>query len=241
MSNQQNVAVIDSDDQQATMLAMIQNAAMSDSIDADKLDKLLSVQERWEANQAKKSFDRAMAEFRQSVGPITKDKDAHNSRYASLAHTISQIKADMGKNGLSHSWRTEQGDGMIRVTCIVSHIDGHSEKTTLESPSETSGSKNAIQAIGSAVSYLQRYTLFAILGLASTDQDDDGQTTSQRLIDDGQLADLIALMDEVLDANSRKKFKDWLSESGVPGGDVASLPAARFQEVVNQLERKRKS
>lgn len=36
-----------------------------------------------------------------------------------------------------------------------------------------SGSKNAVQAIGSTNTYLQRYTLFSVLGLASVDMDDD--------------------------------------------------------------------
>jgi len=39
---------------------------------------------------------------------------------------------------------------------------------------DTSGSKNSIQAVGSTVSYLQRYTLYSILGLASKDADTDG-------------------------------------------------------------------
>jgi hypothetical protein len=54
---------------------------------------------------------------------------------------------------------------------------GHSERTTLSATADTSGSKNSIQAIGSTVTYLQRYTLLAAVGLAAGG-DDDGQAAS---------------------------------------------------------------
>jgi len=171
------IQTIESNDAQSTMMALISKAATSDSIDADKLEKLLAVQERWEANQAKKAYGRAMADFRASVGRIKKTRQAHNSQYAGLAETIDAVKNVLAENGLSHSWRTEQDGNAVSVTCIISHVDGHSEKTSLASSPDTSGSKNSIQAIGSAVSYLQRYTLFSILGLASGDHDDDGAGT----------------------------------------------------------------
>jgi hypothetical protein len=53
---------------------------------------------------------------------------------------------------------------------------GHSEEgAVLEGAPDTSGSKNSIQAVGSTVSYLERYTLLAATGLAAKDQDDDGR------------------------------------------------------------------
>ena len=70
----------------------------------------------------------------------------------------------------------------------VTHIKGHSEDTTLSGPPDDSGRKNNIQQIASTVSYLERYTLFALLGLASQDMDDDGQgadkpTSQQKMIE----------------------------------------------------------
>ena len=44
-----------------------------------------------------------------------------------------------------------------------------------EAPLDTSGGKNNIQAMGSAVSYLERYTLLAITGLSTKEMDDDGR------------------------------------------------------------------
>ena len=61
----------------------------------------------------------------------------------------------------------------------MTHLEGHSEKTFLRGQHDKSGGKNAIQAICSTVTYLERYTLFAITGLAAMDQDDDGRGSSQ--------------------------------------------------------------
>ena len=62
----------------------------------------------------------------------------------------------------------------LAVTCVLTHTDGHSERTTMTAGADTSGSKNAIQARGSAVSYLERYTLCGALGLLTVDEDSDG-------------------------------------------------------------------
>ena len=237
------IQTIESNDAQSTMMALISKAATSDSIDADKLEKLLAVQERWEANQAKKAYGRAMADFRASVGRIKKTRQAHNSQYAGLAETIDAVKNVLAENGLSHSWRTEQDGNAVSVTCIISHVDGHSEKTSLASSPDTSGSKNSIQAIGSAVSYLQRYTLFSILGLASGDQDDDGAGTAANLIDDGEISNIVALMDEVIPQQAdRERFTKWLIDTHrVTGGKVDQIPSAKYAVVVKALERKRGS
>jgi len=85
------------------------------------------------------------------------------------------IQSLMTQCGLSHSWRYEQTvSGFLTIICVITHSEGHSEQTPITLPHDTSGSKNAIQALGSTSSYGERYTLFAMLGLASA-PDDDGQ------------------------------------------------------------------
>ena len=99
-----------------------------------------------------------MAKFRSECPEIERTKKAHNSSYAGLAETLKEIKELLSECGLSHTWKTGQNDGEITVTCCVTHIRGHQECTSLSGPSDTSGSKNAIQAIASTISYFERYT-----------------------------------------------------------------------------------
>ena len=209
--------------------------AVEQGADLDKLEKLMELQERWEKNEAKKAYTNAMSEFRSECPTILKTKQAHNSTYAGLAETISQIKGLLSKNGLSHSWRTEQGEGTITVTCCITHSQGHSECTSLSAGADSSGSKNSIQAIGSTVTYLERYTLVAILGLASSDQDDDGALYSSTVeyITRDQEATLDSLIEEV--GANKKGFLKVLKID-----ELGQLPANKYDGAVQRLEEKRK-
>lgn len=156
--------------------------AVEANADPERLDKLMDLQLKWEANQARKAYVVAMAKFRAKCPVIDKTRSVDfttakgrtHYNHAGLSEAIEQIKTLMSESGLSHSWRTTQGETCVTVRCIVTHIEGHNEDTSLTAPPDETGSKNSIQAIASTVSYLERYTLFALLGLASQDMDDDG-------------------------------------------------------------------
>jgi hypothetical protein len=59
------------------------------------------------------------------------------------------------------------------MTCRVSHVAGHYEETKMIGEPDQSGGKNNIQAKGSTMTYLQRYTLNTLLAIA-TEDDNDG-------------------------------------------------------------------
>jgi len=153
------------------------------------LEKLLALQERWDANQARKAFDNAIAAAKAEIPEIPKTsrvdfkstKGHTQYSYADLAEIAKTIRKPLGEQGLSYRFRTaSSAPDHIAVTCIISHRDGYSEETTLSGSPDASGNKNSIQAIGSAITYLQRYTLSAALGLAASDDDDGrgGETKS---------------------------------------------------------------
>lgn len=160
-----------------TPMGMIQ-LAIQQNADIDKLARLMELHERWEKNEARKAYDSAMTAFKRNPPGIQKNKHVKfgNTEYdhATLDHVTDAISERLSAYGLSHRWEVSQSDSKIRVTCIIRHEMGHSESTTLEGPADSSGSKNAIQAIGSAVTYLQRYSLLAATGLAAKNGDNDG-------------------------------------------------------------------
>jgi hypothetical protein len=154
-----------------TPMDMVQQAVTSGA-NIDVLEKLLALQERWEANQGRKDFDEAIAAAKADIKPVARNKTGHNGkRYADFAAYAREVDPILAAHGLSYRFRTEQDD-RIKVTCVLSHRGGHSETNTLAGPADSSGSKNAIQAIGSTLTYLQRYTLTQALGLAASDDDD---------------------------------------------------------------------
>jgi hypothetical protein len=166
------------------MSVLIERVLRDDSIPFDKLEKMLAMQERIEAAQARKAFDQAISAAKGEIPEITKNRhvgfesknggaktDYRHEDFAQIARAVDPILA---RHGLSYRFRTQQAEARVTVTCVLAHRDGHSEETTLTSNVDASGNKNPIQAVGSAITYLQRYTLKAALGLAVSN-DDDGK------------------------------------------------------------------
>lgn len=152
--------------------------AVNQGADIDKLTKLMDLAERWNAGEAKRAFIGAMKAFKENAPEIIKNKlvtfGNTSYRHATLDEVCDKITEGLSQHGMSHRWKIEQQGAAIRVTCILTHIQGHSEETTLEAGADTSGSKNSIQAIASSVTYLERYTLLAATGLAAANGDNDG-------------------------------------------------------------------
>jgi hypothetical protein len=168
------------------MSILIERVLRDDSIPFDKLEKMLAMQERIEAAQARKAFDQAISAAKGEIPEITKNRhvgfeaknggaktDYRHEDFAQIARAVDPILA---RHGLSYRYRTQQTEARVTVTCVLAHRDGHSEETTLTSNVDASGNKNPIQAVGSAITYLQRYTLKAALGLAVSN-DDDGKAS----------------------------------------------------------------
>jgi len=151
--------------------------ALEKGAGVDQLEKLMEMQSRWEQKEASKEFKRAFTEF-QAMKPELKKTESVmyggklQFKFNSLAAIQKAVDPVLSKFGLSYRWEQQEVDNRIEITCILSHISGHSEYTSLSAPLDTSGSKNAIQSIGSTVSYLKRYTLEGACGLSS-DKDTD--------------------------------------------------------------------
>lgn len=164
-----------------TPYALIESA-VANNASVDTLERLMGLQERHEANQARKAFFEAMQKF-QSIKPdlVKRSEVKFNNtsyKFCSLADIEKALKQPLSECGLSYRFENSESDGSFGVTCIVSHVQGHSERTTMKAPADDSGNKNKIQGIGSTSTYLMRYTLIAAFALTTADEDNDGQTNS---------------------------------------------------------------
>lgn len=171
----------------AALLAM----AVQQGADIERLEKLMALQERWEANEARKAYNAAFSAFKDEAVRIIKNKQVtdgplKNKKYAELFAVVNAVTPALSKHGLSASWKlTKDEKDWIEVTCTLTHAGGHCEAVSMGGPPDAGGAKNAIQARASTVSYLERYTLKAITGLSEQEDDNDGGNVSDDWILDG--------------------------------------------------------
>jgi hypothetical protein len=169
---------------QPTPMSLIQ-MAVSKGADANQLAVLMDLQLRWEANESKKAFEDAFSKFKANAPTIIKTKkvsfanskgDKTEYNHAELDKITDILDEALRGYGIIKTWKTSDANGRTTVTCILKGYGHTEEGSTLSGPSDTSGGKNNIQAIGSTVTYLQRYTLLTTCGIAATSKDDDGKT-----------------------------------------------------------------
>lgn len=216
----------------ATPLHLLQ-IAVEKGADIDKLTKLMDLEERWRANKAREAFVQAMAGFKAEpsrilksrIATIQSDKGSFKYPYASLIEVVDGVVGNLSKHGFTHRWETVQEGERITVTCVLTHIAGHSERNTQSGPPDMSGKKNPIQAIASTVSYLQRYSLLAVTGLAASDMDDDGaggsaddlMALAEKMNKVTALPELVAMMNALDPATQRSMMPTFKKRRGELG------------------------
>ncbi len=209
-----------------TPMSMLQTAVARGAT-LDELTKLMDLQERHEKTEARKAFVVALNAFKADPPAVLKDKAVSFGntayRHASLDGASEIIGAALAKHDISHRWNVEQADGKIKVTCILTHALGHSESVTMEAGADTSGSKNAIQALGSAVSYLQRYTLFTASGIAPKNVDDDGRGGQGiHQMEDKAKAAFLAGIEALADKKASETLWQEIASACAKCGDIES-------------------
>jgi hypothetical protein len=168
------VALADTSPASMMLTAMRQGASL------EQVEKMMALQERWEASQARKSYNAAFSSFKAEAVRIVKNKHVtagplQGKSYAELFAVVDALTPALSRHGLSASWKlTKDEPQWMEVTCYLRHVDGHEESVSMGGPPDAGGAKNAIQARASTKSYLERYTLKAVCGVAEGGEDDDG-------------------------------------------------------------------
>lgn len=193
----------------SSILALV-TFAVQNKKSIDEITKLTELYERLMAKKAEREFFAAKGEFQKLCPPIYKtgtattvykkrdsnEETKKTSHFPELSEICKVINPICQQVGLSYDWEPIQEGAKIKLSCILSHVGGHSRRVTLEAGPDDSGGKNSIQAVGSTLSYLERYTLLAIMGIAARGMDDDGNSTTSNIVDQPPMTDTI--FDDVL-------------------------------------------
>jgi hypothetical protein len=247
-TKQNQVAVVD---QASSLIGMIERAAKDPNVDMDKMERLWVMYKEESARQAEAKFNSAFAqmqsdmpEIREGGKIIHKDKNTGQekliSTYGRWDEDINPVlKPVLQKHGFALSFRIETTD-KIRIEAVLAHEAGHSVRTSIVLPADTSGNKNPVQAVASSASYGKRYTAGALLNITTFGQDDDGNKAGEQpVITEQQAANIQALAEEV-NADKARFLKHLSTQCKKEIKTISEIPASAQKLAVDLLESKRK-
>jgi hypothetical protein len=191
----------------ASLMEVIARAASDPSVDIDKMERLIAMQERIQARQAESAFNIAMNAAQSEMRPIAANASnpQTRSRYATYDKLDRVLRPIYTEHGFSLSF--DEGESPkpehVRVLCYVSHNAGHSRTYHRDMPADGKGAKGGdvmtkTHAAGAAGSYGARYLLKGIWNVAVGEEDDDGNDVRQQapapeLVSDDTVTKIIQL------------------------------------------------
>lgn len=164
----------------------ILQSAVDKGVDAEQLEKLLELQERYEANQARKAFSESMHAAQTEMPRVIRDAD--NKQTGSKYARLEDVQIAAGPIYTKHGFSLSYGEGATliegykRTICDVRHSAGHVEQYHLDLPIDGIGPRgnaiggmNRVQGCISTTSYGQRRLLCMIFNITIAGDDNDGQ------------------------------------------------------------------
>lgn len=175
--------------------------AVTGGADLSKLEKLLELQERWEANEARKMFARSFATAQANIIPVIKKRlnTQTRSKYSELSDVIEAAQPIYTKEGFSVTFNESDSalPEHMRVSAQVIHNMGHKESYHLDVPLDGKGlqgnaNMTKIHGKASSMSYGRRYLMCMIWNIPT--KDNDGNTMTAEKISDKKLHTLRDLL-----------------------------------------------
>jgi len=168
------------------LVQVIERMASDPSVDIDKFERFMAMHERMVAQQARAEFFAAFSRLQGDIPQITvltgkvTSGPMNGQTYATNEDIQRVVRPLLQQHGFALTFRTEfPTPTSVKIIGLLAHKGGHAESTEFVSAADTSGSKNAIQALGSTIAYGIRYTTRALLNITSGEVDDDGQQSGK--------------------------------------------------------------
>jgi len=236
---QSNITVVNESD---SMMALIGRMATDPTVDIDKMERIMAMKERMDAETSRRLFNDAMTQCQAEMPAIVKGKTNKqtNSKYAELEHINDAITPVYTKHGFSLSFDTipSSKEDWVSVRCRVRHNGGYTEESTYETPFDNTGmrgevNKTVTHGLASGVSYARRYITIMVFNLTLKGEDNDGNGNGRKsstITEEQQL-----LVDEWI-VKSKADKAAFLRVYKVES--VAAIPSNRYQEVIAGLKQK---
>lgn len=179
-------------------------------------------------------------------------KDSKNpffkSSYADLSSVWTACKDALSKNGLAIIQTMDMKEGQNVLITTLAHSSGQWMRSCLPILSE----KNNAQGMGSAITYMRRYALSAIVGVTCDEDDDANAACSSSKNENGKKVDcekecitmeqakiieeMLANCDDIYAANVEKYYKNKFKIS-----EWAYLPQSEYSKIYTNVNSKLKN
>ena len=157
-----------------SFLAMIERLSLDPNVSADKLEKIFDLHQRTQAEVARRAYDVAFHAAQGKLPVIAENGKGPKGSYALLEDIVDAVRPILSEYGFAISHRVESGRDHVKVTCVLAHVGGHREETSLSLAYDLSDGKTAAHGAVSSTSYGRRVTATAMLGIVSRGEDKDG-------------------------------------------------------------------
>jgi hypothetical protein len=224
----------------ASLISVIARAAENPDVDIEKMERLFAMHERMQLSAARTSHMAALTQMQAEIpthieerGGIKDKNQRVQSSYALWEDVNQAIRPVLHRHGFALTFRTSQEAHSITITGVLSHEAGHCEMASITLPHDGSGSKNAVQAIASSITYGKRYTAGELLNFTSgkDEADDDGKAAGSATITDSQ-----AMMVRDLIEQAEADMGKLLAFAGAE--NVEAISPAKLQTITENLRRK---
>lgn len=231
----------------SNLIEAIMRAAKDQSIDVDKMSKLLEMHMRMVAVAAEESFNQAFARLQPQLPRITKNGligrgTDREIPYAKFEDVCAVTLPLLWKEGftVSFSERLSANPALMEVVATFRHIDGHSGTSSAFVPlTDDSGGKNKVQGGGSVYAYGQRYAYGKFLNIVTVGEDDDGTQKAMQPINEKQLGELLDMIADIKD--NGQTFNEDLFLNKVMGVDrIEDIIVRDFTKAKTALSEKRR-
>lgn len=228
------------------LLEVIARAARDPSVDIDKMERLIAMQERVQGREAEIAFNVSLNAAQSAMRPIAANASnpQTRSRYATFDKLDRVLRPIYTEHGFSLSF--DEGDSPkpdhVRVLCYVSHVAGYTRTYHRDMPADGKGAKGGdvmtkTHAAGAAGSYGARYLLKGIFNVSVGEEDDDGnqprkQATGPAMVSDSD----IALIEQYCTALGGSTRPDLLKAYKVEA--IPDLNTSQAKAIINRLQGK---
>lgn len=238
------------------VLGVFERMARDPKLTVEKLGELIRLQREIMDTEAKAAFEAAYARMKPEIPAIEKRGIIRNkegkiqSRYSKYEDIRDVVDPILLRHGFHTHNATEWPEtGTLEVVSYLTHDRGHSRESRFRTTADASGGKNAIQGLGSGVSYGKRYTLIDLLAIVCKGQDDDGQAhgrAEQRREAPapvhGKASEPItlAMRDKIVKLVGKvgrdpQEVKRWLDDQ-YGYGSTAEITRDRYDEIIAAIE-----